>query len=353
MAKIDALFTQLISEKGSDLHLAQGQKPKIRLNGSLRTLDNHDQLNQDSLIEILKEISSDENWNHFEHTGDLDFAYSLGEDARFRANYFRQFHGYGAIFRLIPSKILTLEDLGLPQTIHKLCKVHSGLILVTGPTGSGKSTTLAAMINEINATQTKKIITIEEPVEFIHQNKKCIITHREVGLDTKSFAEGLKGATKSDANIILVGEMRDKETIKLALTAAEMGILVFGTLHTNSAAKTIDRVIDVFPANQKDQIRTVLSNTLKGVISQQLLKSVDGTRRWVAYELLLRSPALRSIILSGETTKLINEIQMNSQMGMVLMDNCLKELVAQKKISKEEAYLKALDKSGFKTEPYQ
>ncbi|MCA9399205.1 MAG: PilT/PilU family type 4a pilus ATPase [Candidatus Omnitrophica bacterium] len=347
MAKIDTFFEQLISQKGSDLHLAQGQKPKIRVHGHLKEMESSEVLSENALVDMMKEIADNDYWTRFDKTGDMDFAYSLGEKARFRANYFRQFNGYGAIFRMIPSEILTLEDLGLPDILNSFGKLSSGLVLVTGPTGSGKSTTLAAIINAINQNQNKKIVTIEEPVKFMHKNIKSIITHREVGLDTESFASGLNGALKSDVDIILVGEMRDKETIELALKAAEMGILVFGTLHTNSAAKTIDRVVDAFPPSQKNQIRTVLSNTLRGVLAQQLVRTADGNGRVAALEILLRTSALRSIIQTGDTIKLVSEIQMNGQMGMILMDASLHRLVSAGTITKEEAYLKAIDKDSF------
>ncbi|VAX37352.1 Twitching motility protein PilT [hydrothermal vent metagenome] len=347
MAKIDSLFEELMAKGGSDLHLEQGQKPKIRLHGKLEELGGQEIFTEESISELLKEIASEESWNHFIDLGDLDFAYALGHEARFRANYFRHFFGYGAIFRLIPSKILTLDELGMPEVLKGFAQIRSGLILITGPTGSGKSTTLAAIIDHINTIQNKKIITIEEPVEFMHTNKSCLITHREVGLDTQSFASGLKGAIKSDANIILVGEMRDQETIRLALKAAEMGILVFGTLHTNSAGKTIDRVVDVFPTNQKNQIRTTLANTLRSVVAQQLLRSADGSGRHSAYEILMRTSALSSIIMSGETMRLISEIQLNRQKGMILMDDCLRQLVQDGKVTQDEAYMKALDKAAF------
>ena len=268
----------------------------------------------------------------------MDFAYALGQEARFRANYFRHFFGLGAVFRLIPSKIRSIEDLDLPPRIKDFAKWRTGLVLVTGPTGSGKSTTLAAIIDYINSNFVQKIITIEEPVEFTHHNKKSIISHREVGKDTETFASGLRTAIKSDANIILVGEMRDSETIELALTASEMGILVFGTLHTNSAAKTIDRVIGSFPPNRKNQIRTILSNSLKAIIAQQLLPSVDKTRRYAAYEILIRNQALGNIIQSGETMRLTSEIQTNRGLGMVLMDDSLMELVKDKKVSRKKHF---------------
>jgi len=225
--------------------------------------------------------------------------------------------------------------------------MHSGLVLVTGPTGSGKSTTLAAIIDYINETFSRKIITIEEPVEFVHKNRKSVLIHREVGADTTSFATGLRGAIKSNPDIILVGEMRDVETIRLALTAAQMGILVFGTLHTNSAPKTVDRIIDVFPMNEKNQVRTILSNVLKGVISQQLLKSVDGKRRHAAYEIMLQTVAISAIISEGETVKMVSEIQVNRTMGMVLMDDRLADLVMTGKVTKEDAFLKDRDKQAF------
>lgn len=347
MLKIDTLFQYLIEKKGSDLHLEQGQVPKIRLNGELVAMENQEALTQKNLIDLLKEMARPEDWSIFEGRGDLDFAYALGQEARFRANFFRHFAGYGAIFRLIPSRIVTLEELNAPEVFKKFASLRSGLVLITGPTGSGKSTTLAAILNYINENFSHKIITIEEPVEFMHQNKKSLIVHREVGLDTASFASGLKSALKSDVNIILVGEMRDRETVELALTAAEKGILVFGTLHTNSAAKTIDRIIDVFPTNKKNQVRTLLANALKGIVAQQLLKSVDKSRRWAAYEILLETQSLGAIIRSGETVKLISEIQLNRASGMILMDDHLSQLIEEDKINKEEAYLKAFDKSRF------
>ncbi len=347
MAKIDGFFEELIRKGGSDLHLEQGQPPKMRLNGRLIPLDQASSLSETEILALLQEITSSEQWAVFSRTGDLDFAYSFSDQGRFRANYFRHAWGYGGIFRLIPSKILTLQDLGLPETIEQFARLRSGLVVITGPTGSGKSTTLAALINHINTHQSKKIITIEEPVEFLHPSKKSLISHREVGLDTVSFTSGLKGAIKSDADIILVGEMRDRQTIRLALKAAEMGILVFGTLHTNSASKTVDRIIDVFPANQKNQIRTILANTLKGVVAQQLVRAQDGQRRWCACEILVHTPALPSIILSGETTRLVSEMQINKARGMILMDDCLKRLCHEGKIDPQEAYMKAIDKAAF------
>ncbi len=347
MPKLDAFFHKMIALKGSDLHLEQGQFPKIRLHGDLCPIEGEVVLTQEAMNALLGEIASPDAWERFQHTGDVDFAYALATGERFRVNYYFHFFGLGAVFRLIPSKVLTLEQLGMPDTLKKLADLHSGLVLITGPTGSGKSTTLAALIDHINTSRFKKIVTIEEPVEFVHVNQKSVILHREVGLDTLSFSSGLSSAIKSDAEIILVGEMRDRETTMLALTAAQMGILVFGTLHTNSAAKTIDRVVDIFPMDQKSQVRTILANTLQGVVSQQLVRSADGTRRFAAYEVLLRSIALSAIVADGDASKLVSEIQTNRAMGMIQMDECLGELVRNGQVSKEAAFMKAIDKVSF------
>ena len=348
MAEIDALFREMTSRGGSDLHLEQGRKPRIRLNGDLEDLP-RPALTEKDMRRMLEEIAGPEKWERFEQGGDADFAYSLGDEARFRANYLKQFTGMGAVFRVIPSRILSLEQLGAPEVFKSFIEYGSGLVLVTGPTGSGKSTTLAGIIDHINTHHTRKIITIEDPVEFVHASRRSVIIHREVGPDTASFMTGLKGALKSDVNIVLVGEMRDRETIELALTAAEMGILVFGTLHTNSAAKTIDRIIDAFPARQKSQIRTMLSNSLKAVVSQQLLKSADGKRRWAAHEILLHCSALQGIIRAGESLKLNSVMQTNRQAGMQTMDDCLMDMVKTGKVSLEAAFLKAIDKSRFRS----
>ncbi len=346
MLPIENLFNVLIEKNGSDLHLQEGQKPKIRLHGHLITIGDTP-LTREQMVQLLEPIATKAHWQHYLSNGDLDFAYSFEDKARFRANYLRQFFGMAAVFRLIPSKIRSLDELETPVKLKDFGKLRSGLVLVTGPTGSGKSTTLAGIIDFINTNYSRKIITIEEPVEFTHPKKKSIISHREVGRDTESFASGLRTAIKSDSNIILVGEMRDRETIELALTASEMGILVFGTLHTNSAAKTIDRIVDAFPTNRKNQIRTVLGNNLKAIVAQQLLPNVDATRRWAAYEILVRTQALGSLIQSGETNRLNSEIQTNRAQGMILMDDYLMELVKAGKVSKEEAYLKAIEKIKF------
>ena len=347
MAQIDLLFKAMLDQGGSDLHLEESKPPKIRKNGEVEDLEGFPLLTEEYFKSLLEEITSPEMWEKYKRVGDIDFAYAMGEKARFRANYFRFFDGMGAIFRIIPTQILTLEQLGAPDTFKTFSELRSGLVLVTGPTGSGKSTTLAGIIDYINTHFSRKIITIEEPVEFVHKPKQCLIVHREVGEDTKSFTSGLRGALKSDVNVILVGEMRDQETIELALTAVEMGVLVFGTLHTNSAAKTIDRIIDVFPAKKKPQIRNILANSVKGIVSQQLLRSKDGKRRYAAHEILLYTPALPGMIRSGESVKLNNLIQMGKNLGMQTMDDCLMDMVKTDKVSMEAAHMKALDKSRF------
>jgi twitching motility protein PilT len=347
MNQIDRLFERLLSDGASDLHLEEGRPSSYRLHGHLQAIPGEAILDRQTLESMLQQIASPANWERYLSTGDLDFAYALGEKARFRANYFRHFDGYGAIFRIIPSKVLTLSDLKAPEVLKSFSELRSGLVLVTGPTGSGKSTTLAAVLDHINANYSRKIITIEDPVEFVHKPKKSVILHREVHNDTHSFASGLRSAIKSDVDVILVGEMRDQETIDLALTAVEMGILVFGTLHTNSAPKTVDRIIDTFPAKKKPQVRNVLANALQGIVAQQLLRSADGSRRYAAHEILLYTSALPGIIRSGESVKLTSMMQLGGKYGMQTMDDCLLRLVNDGSVTREEAYLKALDKSRF------
>lgn len=346
MPKIDKLFEMMMDRGGSDLHLEEGQVPKIRLNGILVDLD-EPVLTEKSLLDYLEEICGPNQWQRYHQMADVDFAYDMAGKARFRSNYFRHAAGYGAIFRIIPSEILTLEKLQAPEIFKSFATLRAGLVLVTGPTGSGKSTTMAAIIDYINENFARKIVTIEEPVEFVHPKKQCLLTHREVGEDTRSFASGLKGAIRSDSDVVLVGEMRDRETIELALTATEMGILVFGTLHTNSASKTIDRIVDVFPHSQKEQVRGQLSHALKGIISQQLLRSADGKRRWAAHEILLYTAPLPALVRSGDSTKLFSYIQTGKRAGMITMDDCLLEMIKEGKITKEAAYMKAIDKKRF------
>lgn len=347
MAQIDEYFRILIESKGSDLHLSQGQPPKIRIHGSVTPLEN-EILTRQNLEPMLKEITEAHAWERYMNTGDLDFAYEMDEHSRFRCNYLKQNNGLAAVFRLIPTKIATIEDLGVPQAVKKFAEMRSGLVLVTGPTGSGKSTTLAALIDYINSTSSRHIITIEEPIEFVHQNKCSIITQREVPMQTPSFADGLRAALREDADIVLVGEMRDLETISLALTAAETGLLVFGTLHTNNARKTVDRIVDVFPADQQSQVRTMLAASLRGVVAQLLMKKADGHGRVAVNEILFSTPAVSSIIREGATQKLYDVITSGGALGMQFMDQAVWEKLRNGVVTPLEAYMKAIDKKRFK-----
>ncbi|MBI4516319.1 MAG: PilT/PilU family type 4a pilus ATPase [Deltaproteobacteria bacterium] len=346
MAQIDRLFDVMLAEDGSDLHLAEGQPPKIRRHGHLTALD-QPVLTAETMHGYLHEICTPERWQHFLAAGDLDFAYAFADKARFRSNYFHQAHGLGAVFRTIPSRIKTLEELNLPRVLKSFSLLRSGLVLVTGPTGSGKSTTLAAIIDLINETSARHILTIEEPIEFVHPNKTSVFCQREVGTDLNSFADGLRTAGRQDCDVILVGEMRDYETISLAVSAATTGSLVFGTLHTNSAVKTVDRIIDAFPAAQQAQIRTMLADSLKGVCAQILLRSADGNSRIACNEILLSNSALANTIREGKTPNIRNIIQGGRSQGMQLMDDAIQKLLSEQKITREEAYLKATEKSRF------
>jgi twitching motility protein PilT len=319
----------------------------MRRKGSLDPIDGEPTLTDAGLRTLLREITTDDQWISYEEQNDLDFAYGIPGIARFRANYFCQENGAGAVFRIIPEEIQTLEELGLPPAIRGFAHLDRGLVLVTGPTGSGKSTSLAAVINEINDCYAKHILTIEDPIEFVHPNKKCVFSQREVGIHSSGFGPALRAALREDADVILVGEMRDYETISLALTAAEMGALVFGTLHTNGAAKTIDRVIDAFPADEQPQARLSLSESLAGVVSQQLLKTADGKGRCATNEILIRTSGLANVIREGNTPMLLNIIQSGKSMGMQTMDDALMALVQSSKIVAEDAYRKAIDKARF------
>jgi twitching motility protein PilT len=347
MARLDPLFKLLKEQGGSDLHLAAGMQPHMRQHGSVKPIGGWPVFTDSSLREHLKELSNEKQWSHFETNLDLDFAYALPGVARFRANYFNQERGAAAVFRIIPEKIRTLEELKAPAALAALADLEQGLVLVTGPTGSGKSTTLAAIIDLINTKHAKHIVTIEDPVEFVHQNKKCMLSQREVGNDTKSFANALRSAIRQDPGVILVGEMRDMETISLAITAAEMGVLVFGTLHTNSAPKTIDRVIDAFPTDQQQQVRTMLSESLAAVVSQLLLKTPDGKGRMAVHEILLKTPGLPNIIREGNTPMIHSIIQSGKQLGMQAMDDVLFKFAEEGKISGEDAFHKSTNKARF------
>lgn len=347
MAYINQFFQVLIQAGGSDLHLGEGEPPKIRRHGEILPI-REEALTHEEMAFMLSEICSPARWQRFEETGDLDFAYEMDEESRFRCNYLKQTNGYGAVFRIIPTKIKSLEDLGVPQVIKTFGEMRGGIVLVTGPTGSGKSTTLAALIDYINASYSRHVVTIEEPIEFVHRNKKSIITQREVPEHAITFPAGLKAALREDADIVLVGEMRDLETISLALTAAETGLLVFGTLHTNNARKTVDRMIDVFPADQQSQVRTMLASSLRGVVAQLLLKKQDGGGRVAVNEILVGNSAVSAIVREGATQKLQDVIVGGKGEGMQFMDDAIWEQLVGGAVSPHEAYMKAIDKQRFR-----
>ena len=346
MPYIDQFFQVLVDSGASDLHLSQGQPPKVRRHGEIVSI-REEPLTYEEMSYMLSEICTPERWQRYEEHGDLDFAYEMNEENRFRCNYLKQTHGYGAVFRIIPTKIKTLEDLKVPEIIKTFGHMRGGIVLVTGPTGSGKSTTLAALIDYINTNFSRHIVTIEEPIEFVHRNKKSIITQREVPEHANSFPTGLKAALREDADIVLVGEMRDLETIALALTAAETGLLVFGTLHTNNARKTVDRMIDVFPSDQQSQVRTMLAASLRGVIAQILMKRQDGSGRVAVNEILMVNGAVSAIIREGATQKLQDAIVGGKSQGMQFMDDAIWEQLLAGVVSPNEAYMKAIDKSRF------
>ena len=349
MAYIDQFFEVLISAGASDLHLGEGQPPKIRRHGEIVPI-REEILSKEEMAFMMSEISGLDRWEKYLAGGDFDFAYEMDEHSRFRCNFLKQTHGYGCVFRLIPTKIMTLDQLGIPAVVKEFGHLRGGLVLVTGPTGSGKSTTLAALIDYINENFTRHIITVEEPIEFVHNNKRSIITQREVPENTVSFPQGLKAALREDSDIVLVGEMRDLETIQLALTAAETGMLVFGTLHTNNARKTIDRMIDVFPSDQQSQVRTMLASSLRGVVAQLLLKKTAeaGGGRIAVNEILVVNNAASAIIREGATQKLQDVIVGGKGQGMQFMDDAIWTVMQQGIVSPHEAYKKAIDKNRFR-----
>ena len=347
MPEIDRFFEAMLTNGASDLHMAQARRPKYRIHGEV-TATADPALDGEGLNRMFAEIAGPDRWAEFLEQGDLDFAYALSEGrARFRANLYRHANGIGGVFRIIPTDILTLEQLDMPAILKEFAQMRNGLVLVTGATGSGKSTTLAAVIDFINANYCRKILTIEEPVEFVHKPKKSIIIQREVGSEVHSFAEALHVAMHQDLDVILVGEMRDLETIGLALTAAEMGVLVFGTLHTNSAPKSIDRIIDVFPVDQQAQIRTMLADSLRGICSQALMRKKDGGGRVAAVEILVRTPAIGSAIRDGQTSKILSQMIAGKKVGMQLIDESIENLLRANVISGDAAYMAALDKERF------
>jgi twitching motility protein PilT len=346
MAKIDAFFKLMGDLGASDLHVVAGSQPILRIRGDMERVK-YKLLDDDELTAMLYEIASEDKIKVFEETGDIDFAYEIPGLARYRANFFRQLNGIGAVFRLIPSNIMTAEQLGLPPVTTQLSMLHKGLVLVTGPTGSGKSTTLAAIVDYANKHRKDHIITVEDPVEFVHRSQGCIVNHREVGRHTRSFATALRAALREDPDIILVGEMRDLETIQLAIEAAATGHLVFGTLHTQSATKTVDRIIDVFPANQQEQIRSTLSDSLKAVVAQTLFKRVDVKGRCAALEILICTPACANLIRENKTFQIPSVIQTGRKYGMQSLDNSIEDLLKRGWISADEAYSRCIDKSKF------
>jgi twitching motility protein PilT len=347
MAKIDAFFKLMNEQGASDLHLAAGQPPALRIRGEIERIK-YKVLDNDDLRGMLYEIAPEQKVKSFEETGDADFGYEIPGLARYRANFFMQKNGVGAVFREIPNTIMTAEQLGLPPVVSKLASLPRGLVLVTGPTGSGKSTTLAAIVDVANRTRKDHIITIEDPIEFVHQSQGCIVNHREIGVHTHSFSSALRGALREDPDIILVGEMRDLETISLAVEAASTGHLVFSTLHTSSAYKTVDRVIEVFPSHEQALIRSTLADGIRAVISQTLFKRIDRKGRVVALEILIANPAVRNLIREGKTHQIPSMIQTGKKYGMTLLDDSIMQLYQKGMISAEDAYAKSNEKARFR-----
>ena len=346
MNRIDAFLELVVNQGGSDLHLVAGNQPRIRLNGEAHIIK-YRELSAEETEDLLYEIMPEEIKSSFREKGGADFAYEISDYSRFRVNIFKHINGLGAVFRVIPTHIKTLNELGLPPVIKNFCRQQRGLILVTGPTGSGKSTTLAAMVDFINTEKKGHIITIEDPIEFIHKNKNCLISQREVGVHTDQFSTALRSSLREDPNVVLVGELRDFDTIHMALTAAETGILVIATLHTSSAASSIDRIINVFPPGEEHFVRTMLSTSLVAVISQQLLRGINGKTRVAAHEIMINNSAISNVIREGNTEQFENVMQSSISQGMQLMDTSILRLFDAKLISGEEAYLKSKNKSNF------
>jgi len=347
MARIDTYFKFMKEQDASDLHLSTGNQPMLRIHGELVRVDSPP-LENDDLKALVYEIAPEQKIKVFEETGDVDFGYEYPGFARYRANFLNQKNGIAAVFRLIPSKVLTLEELGLPPVLKRFAMLKKGMVLVTGPTGSGKSTTLAAMVDFANLHRRDHIITVEDPIEFVHRSQQCLVNHREVGVHTKSFASALRGALREDPDIVLVGEMRDLETIELALTAAATGHLVFGTLHTSNAPKTIDRVIDVFPTTQQNQIRASLSESLKGVVAQNLFKRIDKPGRCAALEILVCDSPIANLIREAKTHQIPGMMQVGKKKGNQPLDDAIMEHLRSATIAPEEAYEKATDKKKFR-----
>lgn len=343
---ITELLAFSVKNKASDLHISAGEPPMIRVDGDVKRI-NLPPMEHKEVHAMVYDIMNDKQRKDFEEFLEADFSFEVPNMARFRVNAFNQNRGAAAVFRTIPSEVLTLEDLSAPEIFKSIADNRRGIVLVTGPTGSGKSTTLAAMVNYRNEKDNEHILTIEDPIEFVHQSKKCLVNQREVHRDTLGFSEALRSALREDPDIILVGELRDLETIRLALTAAETGHLVFGTLHTSSAAKTIDRIIDVFPAAEKDMVRSMLSESLRAVISQTLMKKVGGGRI-AAHEIMIGTPAIRNLIREDKVPQMYSAIQTGGALGMQTLDQCLQDLVRRQKVTKHEAQSRAVNKDLFR-----
>lgn len=343
---IEVLLTRLVKESGSDLHLRVGEPPILRVHGELKRLEGRSVLGAQLVESMVVSIMPERNFDEYMKTNDTDFAHQIEGVARFRANAFRDHHGAGAVFRVIPDKVATVEDLGITPEVQNLCQLTKGLVLVTGPTGSGKSTTLGALVDLVNRTRDDHVITIEDPIEFVHRNKRCVITQRQVGLHTGSFKGALRAALREDPDVVLIGELRDLETISIALETAETGHLVFGTLHTTTAIGTVDRVIDQFPADRQAQIRVMLADSLKGVISQTLCKKIGGGRV-AAREILLSMPSVANLIREAKAFQIASVMQTSRKLGMIQLGDVLIDLVDQGIVEAQEAYMKATDKSAF------
>ncbi|HJS70261.1 MAG TPA: PilT/PilU family type 4a pilus ATPase [Gaiellaceae bacterium] len=345
MAKLDVLFKKMVEIEASDLHLSSGAPPMFRLHGDMVPVEGL-LLSEDETLRALLEITPQQNAKQFETDNDTDFAYELKGLGRFRCNLFRDHKGPGGVFRMIPAKILTVEQLGIPTSVLQFCKLSKGLVVVTGPTGSGKSTTLAAMVDYVNKTRADHVITIEDPIEFVHRNQKCLVNQREVGVHTKGFKRALRAALREDPDIVLVGELRDLETIEIAIETAETGHLVFGTLHTTTAMTTVDRIVDQFPSDRQAQIRTMLASSLKGVVAQTLLKK-KPKGRVAALEVLIATKAVSALIREGKTHQLQSCMQMGAKVGMRLLNDALGELVQKGLVDPAEAYSKSIEKEAF------
>jgi twitching motility protein PilT len=343
---ITELLAFVVKNKASDLHLSAGLPPMIRVHGDIRRI-NLPAMEHKDVHAMIYDIMNDGQRKFYEENLELDFSFAIPDLARFRVNAYVQHRGAAAVLRTIPSKILSLEQLNCPKIFSEIAKTPRGLVLVTGPTGSGKSTTLAAMVNDVNENDYGHVLTVEDPIEFVHESKKCLINQREVGPHTKSFSNALRSALREDPDVILVGEMRDLETIRLAMSAAETGHLVFGTLHTSSAAKTVDRIIDVFPGDEKEMVRAMLSESLRAVISQNLLKTKDGSGRVAAHEIMIGTPAIRNLIREAKIAQMYSAIQTGQNFGMQTLDQNLTELVKKGVVSSGEARSKAANKDSF------